>query len=168
MNLGPALIPEFDQEMGNTRKVLERIPADKLDWKAHPRLNTIRWVGTHIAHIPGWTTFTLSTECLDLSPPGGSAYQEPLANSVDEMLEKFDQHVTSARSALQTASDETLLRPWTLLNAGISIFTLPRLAVIRSFVLNHLIHHRAHLCVYLRMNGVAVPGMYGPSGDEGT
>lgn len=166
MSLVQWLLPEWDQEMANTRRVLERIPPDKLDWKAHEKSNTIRWVGTHLAHIPRWAAIALTTPSLDLAPPGGTPYQEPLASSVEQILSMFDTHTTAARSALAAANDELLAQAWSLLKGGTVIFTLPRLAVIRTFVLNHLIHHRAHLCVYLRLNNVPVPGLYGPSADD--
>jgi uncharacterized damage-inducible protein DinB len=103
---------------------------------------------------------------MDMSPPGGPAY-EPLAfGSVREILECFDRNVAEGRAALAGASDKALMEPWTLLMSGQPIFTMPRLGVVRTWVLNHMIHHRAHLCVYLRLNDVKVPGMYGPSGDE--
>ncbi len=167
MSIPHDLLPEFDFEMANTRKVLERIPADKLDWKVHEKSNTLRWVGTHLANIPGWTEITLKQDSLDIAPPGGEAYRTTEAESVSAMLEVFDRNVTSGRAAIVAARDEAFSEPWSLLSGGAVIFTLPRLTVIRRFVLSHSIHHRAHLCVYLRLNGVPVPGLYGPSGDKG-
>jgi uncharacterized damage-inducible protein DinB len=159
-------LPEFDQEMANTRKVLARIPEDKLDWKAHERSNTIGWVGTHLAEIPGWTEVTLKQDSLDISPPGGQPYRTPVASSPQAILHRFDQNVAAAQSAIAAASDEQFMQPWTLLKGGEPIFAMPRLTVIRRMVLNHSIHHRGHLCVYLRLNNIPVPGMYGPSADE--
>jgi len=164
----PQLLREFDHEMANTRKVLERLPEGKLDWKAHPKSNSIGWVGTHVANIPRWLVLTLQQESLDLAPPGGEPYQEVPRDSVAAILELFDQNVAAARSALAAAQEEALHQSWTLLRGGTVIFSMPRWMVIRLFVLNHLIHHRAHLCVYLRLNNIAVPGMYGPSADDAT
>jgi uncharacterized damage-inducible protein DinB len=166
MSIGQSLLPEFDQEMASTRKVLERIPGDKLDWKAHPKSNTIGWVGTHLANIPGWTVMTLKTESLDIAPPGGEPFREPKAESVKAILDLFDRNVAEGRATLAAAGDEEFFKPWTLLSGGSPVFTMPRMAVLRSFVLNHMIHHRAHLCVYLRLNDVPVPGLYGPSADD--
>ncbi len=166
MSLSQALLPEFDIEMGNTRRVLERIPDDKLDWKAHPKSNTIGWVGAHLAELPGWTAMILTKDSLDVAPVGGEPYRTPLASSRQNILERFDKRVAEARAAIAAATDEQFAQPWSLLQAGNTIFTLPRAAVLRSFVLNHMIHHRAHLCVYLRLNDVAVPALYGPSADE--
>jgi uncharacterized damage-inducible protein DinB len=166
MSISQSLLPEFDHEMANTRKVLERIPGDKLDWKAHEKSNTIGWVGTHLANIPGWTEMTLTKDGLDIAPPGAEPYRAPKAESVQAILETFDKNVAAGRAALVAAPDGEFFKPWSLLNGGATVFTMPRLAVLRTFVLNHLIHHRAHLCVYLRLNNVPVPGLYGPSADE--
>jgi uncharacterized damage-inducible protein DinB len=167
MSISQSLLPEFDQEMGNTRKVLERIPADKLDWKAHPKSNTIGWVGTHLANIPSWVAMTLSSDSLDIAPPGKESYRTPKTSTVKETLAEFDKSVATGRAALAAAKDEEFFKPWSLLSGGKTIFTMPKIAVIRSMVMNHSIHHRAFLCAYLRLNDVAVPGLYGPSGDEG-
>jgi uncharacterized damage-inducible protein DinB len=166
MTLAQSILPEFDHEMANTRKVLERIPDDKLDWKAHPRSNSIGWNANHLAEIPGWVEGTLSQPEWDIAPAGGPPYQSPNLRSVREILDLFDRNVAAGRKALQSATDESMQQTWSLLKAGQPLFTMPRSVVIRSFVLNHAIHHRAILCVYLRLNDVPVPGMYGPSGDE--
>jgi uncharacterized damage-inducible protein DinB len=166
MSISQSLLPEFDHEMANTRKVLERIPEDKLGWKAHEKSNTIGWVGAHLANIPGWTVMTLTSDSLDIAPPGGEPYRTPPANSVKAILEQFDKNVAAGRAALVAAHDEEFYTSWSLLSGGAKVFTMPRIAVLRSFVMNHMIHHRAHLCVYLRLNDVPIPGLYGPSADE--
>jgi uncharacterized damage-inducible protein DinB len=166
MTIGQALLPEFDQEMASTRKVLERVPDDKLDWKAHEKSNTIGWVATHLANIPSWVGYTLKQDSLDVHPPGGAAMKAPMAHSRQEILDRFDNNVAQARQELASADDAEFSKPWTLLSQGAKIFTLPKAAVLRTFVLNHIIHHRAHLCVYLRLNDIPVPGLYGPSADE--
>jgi uncharacterized damage-inducible protein DinB len=166
MSVSQSLLPEFDHEMANTRKVLERIPADKLDWKAHEKSNTIGWVGVHLADLPGWAEMTMKNELLDIAPPGGEPFRMPKAESVKAMLEVFDKNVATGRAAIAAANDEAFFKPWTLLKGGVKLFTMPRIGVLRSFVLNHSIHHRAHLCVYLRLNNVPVPALYGPSADE--
>jgi uncharacterized damage-inducible protein DinB len=168
MSISQSLLPEFDQEMANTRKVLDRIPEDKLDWKAHPKSNTIGWVSKHLADLPSWATATLKHESLDVAPPGGEPFKLPEAKSKQAMLELFDKNVADARTAISAASDADYMKTWTLLKGGQKIFAMPRIAVVRSMVLNHSIHHRGHLCVYLRLNNVPVPALYGPSGDEGT
>lgn len=165
MAYADTILPEFDHEMANTRKVLECIPEDKLAWRAHPKLNSIGWNANHLVEIPGWVEGTLTKTSWDFAPPGGEPYQSPQLSSRREMLEAFDRNVAAARKAIAAVKDDELSKPWSLLQGGKPIFTMPRAAVVRSFVLNHLIHHRAHLCVYLRLNDIPVPGMYGPSGD---
>jgi uncharacterized damage-inducible protein DinB len=163
MTFAEMILPEFEQEMANTRKVLEQVPDDKLDWKADPKFNSIGWNANHLAEIPGWVEGTLSQLAWDIE-----GYQSPDFNSRKEILALFDQNVKAAKQALQDVSDEEMTKMWSLVKGSETMFSMPRTAVIRSFVLNHTIHHRAHLCVYLRLNDIAVPGMYGPGGDAGT
>lgn len=166
MRIGQAMVPEFDMEMANTRRVLERVPDDKLDWKIHDKSNTIGWVANHLADIPAWVDMTLSHDSLDVEPVAGQPYQSPQETTVAAILDLFDRNVVQGRQLLETVEDSKLHEPWTLLRLGEEIMTLPRLAVLRTWVLNHTIHHRAHLCVYLRVNDVPVPGLYGPSADD--
>ncbi|HMP60846.1 MAG TPA: DinB family protein, partial [Gemmatales bacterium] len=126
MSIGQALLPEYDIEMANTRKVLERIPEDKFDWKAHAKSNTIGWVAAHVANIPSWTSITLTSDSLDVAPPGGEPYRTPPATSVPGLLAEFDKNVAAGRAALQTTGDEEFFKPWSLLAGGQTIFTLPR------------------------------------------
>ena len=166
MSIAKSMLPEFDQEMAGTRKTLERIPEDKLEWKAHPKSNSIGWVAAHLAEIPGWVRSTLEKDAWDLNPVGGEPYRTPTATSRQQVLEIFDRNVAAARRSLEAAKDEDLMKPWSLVSGGQTLFTMPRIAVLRGFVLNHTIHHRAVLCVYLRLNDIPVPALYGPSGDE--
>lgn len=166
MKISDALLPEFDQEMANTRKMLDRVPEDKLGWKPHPKSFTLGALAIHIATMPGWAGPTMQSDSFDYAPPGKPPMQQPNLQSKKELLDTFDKGVSEARAALASATDEQFLAPWSLLAGGKTQMTMPRIAVIRSFVLNHTIHHRAQLGVYLRLNDVAVPGMYGPSGDE--
>ena len=159
-------LPEFDHEMASTRKVLERIPDDKLSWRAHPKSNTIGWNANHIAELPGWSVSIVTEPGYDFAPVGGERYQSPKLTSTREIVELFDRNVAEARKALAALKDESLNDPWTLRGGERIIFTMPRSAVIRSFLMSHIIHHRAVLCVYLRLNNIPVPGLYGPSGDE--
>lgn len=166
MTYAEALLPEFDQEMANTRKVLERIPDDNLDWRAHPKSHTIGWNANHVADIPNWLVQVLTKPSLDVAPVGGETYPFPKLTSRRGVLELFDRNVAAARKAIAEIKDEDMGHMWTLSQGGKPFFTMPRTAVVRGMVLNHLMHHRAHLCVYLRLNDIPVPGMYGPSGDE--
>ena len=166
MSIGKSMIPEFDMEMANTRKMLERIPDDKLDWKIHEKSNTIGWVANHLADIPAWVDMTLSHDAFDVEPEPGQTYQQPNEQSAAAIVALFDKNVSQARRLLEEVEDQKLHEPWKLLKQGEEILTMPRIAVIRTWVLNHTIHHRAHLCVYFRVNDVPVPGLYGPSADE--
>ena len=166
MTYAETMLPEFDQEMANTRKVLERVPDDKLDWRAHPKSNTIGWNANHLADLPNWIVETLTKPSFDFAPVGSERYPFPKLTSRREILDLFDRNVAAARKALATTKDEEIGKMWSLMKEGKPIFTMPRAAVIRNVVLNHIIHHRACLCVYLRLNDIPVPGMYGPSGDE--
>jgi uncharacterized damage-inducible protein DinB len=166
MSYSDSILPEFDQEMAGTRKVLERVPEEKLDWQPHAKSHTIGWNANHLAELPAWAVMTLREDSLDMNPAGGQPYRTPKLTTRREILEAFDRNVAEARAALEAVTDEEIMQPWSLLNAGQAIFTMPRAAVIRSFVMNHIIHHRAILCVYYRLNEIPVPGLYGPSGDE--
>jgi uncharacterized damage-inducible protein DinB len=166
MGYAETVLPEFDKEMASTRKVLERLPEDKLDWRPHAKSNTIGWNATHLGELAGWLVQTLRTPSVDIAPVGGEQYAFPKLASRREILDLFDRNVAAARQAIEAVKDEEVRQPWTLLRAGQPLFTMPRAAVIRSVILNHMIHHRAILCVYLRLNDIPVPGMYGPSGDE--
>ncbi len=166
MPYADSILPEFDQEMANTRKVLERVPEDKLDWKPHAKSHTIGWNANHLASLPDWAVQTLTKSELDIAPVGGPRFEMPNLRTRKEILDYFDRSVASARKAIAATPDAEVFKPWSLLSGGQKIFTMPRAAVVRGFVLNHIIHHRAILCVYLRLNDVPVPGMYGPSGDE--
>jgi uncharacterized damage-inducible protein DinB len=166
MKISETLLPEFDQEMANTRKVLERVPAAKFSWKPHPKSSEFGALAAHIANMPDWAGLTLQTDSFDYAPPGAPPYETPKFSSTDQLLAAFDKSVGEARSALAAADDGKMLGPWTLMAGGKTLMTMPRVAVIRSFVMNHTIHHRAQLGVYLRLNDIPVPGMYGPTADE--
>lgn len=160
------ILPEFDEEMAKTRSVLERVPEDKLDWKPHPKSNTIGWNANHLADLASWVPVTLNESEFDFAPVDSPGYQLPNLRTRRELLELFDRNVATARAAIADFKDEQVNQPWTLKQGGNVLFTMPKGAVLRSFCLNHNVHHRAILCVYLRLNDIAVPGMYGPSGDE--
>ena len=166
MALSDALLPEFEHEMANTRKTLERVPNDKLAWQPHDKSMTMGRLAGHLAEIPGWIKETIEKDALDLAPPGQPPFKPAELNSTKEILALFDKHVSAGRTMITGASDEHLLKPWSLLSGGNTILTMPRIAVLRSFVMNHAIHHRAQLGVYLRLNNLPVPSIYGPSADQ--
>lgn len=162
MPFSQTLLPEFDEEMKNTRKLLECVPDEKFNYQPHSKSMTLGRLASHVAEMPGWVKSTLDQDSLDLQP-GASAN---VAASRDELLRMFDQGVAQARPKMLAASDEYWQRTWTLLVGGKPVLSMPRAVIMRSMILNHLIHHRAQLGVYLRLNEVAIPGMYGPSADE--
>lgn len=168
MSLSKALLPEFDHEMANARRTLERIPDDKFAWKPHERSFAMGELATHIANMLTWVVHTIERDSLDIAPPDAPKLRAPLATSQKELLDTFDQNLTAARAAIEGASDEHLFQPWTLLSGGEKVFTIPRIAVLRSAVMNHIIHHRGQMSVYLRLNDIPVPSLYGPSADEGS
>jgi len=167
MTIGQMMLSEFDQEMQNTRKTLERCPDDKWNWKPHEKSGTVGWLTSHLATMPGWTAVTLNTDQFDYAPVGGPAYEPPKIANRKELLAEFDKNVAEARAALATSSDAEMMKPWTLLAGGNTIFTMPRVACLRGMIFNHVIHHRAQLTVYYRLLGIPVPALYGPSADEG-
>jgi len=167
MSIGESLLPEFDQEMASTRRVLERVPAERFAWRPHPKSWTMGGLATHVATLPNWATFTMSGDSLDLAPGGKPIPRAEEAKSASELVARFDAHAAAARAAIAGAPDAAFAQPWTLLMNGQTIFTMPRGAVLRATVLSHIIHHRAQLGVCLRLCDVPVPAIYGPSADEG-
>ena len=167
MPIADSILPEFDNEMANTRKTLERAPDDKFAWKPHEKSMTLGRLAGHLAEMPGWGVYTLKTASFDIAPADSPAMQPFQPKSRQEVLSLFDKGVAEMRAALAAAKDDQLLQPWSLLSGGKPIFTMPRIAVIRGMILNHSIHHRAQLGVYLRLNNLPVPALYGPSADEG-
>jgi uncharacterized damage-inducible protein DinB len=157
------LLAEYDHEVATTLKLIERVPADRLAWKPHDKSMTLGGLAQHIANLPTWTAPILEQASFDLAtaPPN-----LPEPSSQEEILERFERSTAKARQALDK-TDAELTAPWTLRRAGQEMFTMPRIAAFRSFVLSHLIHHRGQLSVYLRLNDIAVPAIYGPSADEG-
>ncbi len=164
MPIADALLPEFDHEMNVTRKLLERVPEDRFDWKPHQKSMSLGQLAQHVATIPRWGDVTLSRTEFDL----GSQPAPAAMTSRAELLEAFDQHVGNARAALSGKGDGELTAAWTLKRNGSTLFSMPRTSVWRMFVMSHIIHHRAQLGVYLRMHDVPLPSIYGPSADEGS
>jgi uncharacterized damage-inducible protein DinB len=166
MSISASLLPEFDNEVATTRKCLERVPEDKFDWKPHDKSMTFGSLASHIAEMVSWTSSTIESDSFDMSPPDGPAYETFVAETQKELLETFDKNAAAARAAIAGAGDAEYVKPWSLLAGGNALFTMPKIAVIRTFVLNHVIHHRGQLSVYLRLNDIPVPSIYGPSADD--
>lgn len=162
MALIDALLPEFDHEMTLTRRVLERVPEDKLSWGPHAKSMTLGGLATHLSRLPIWAELTMSRSDFDVAanPPPVAA------TSRAEILAGFDDNVARARAVLTGRTDAELLAPWTLKRGKDTVFTMPKTRVLRSMVLNHIVHHRGQLTVYLRLQDVPLPSIYGPSADE--
>ncbi len=165
MSFAATILPELDHEMATTRSLLERVPDDKADWTPHPRSTPIGRLAMHLANLSGLGVRILELTEVDMNPPGGPPMKAPEFTSTADVLALFDENVAKARAAIAAASDDALQEPWSLRNAGHTIFTLPRAAVIRTMVLNHVIHHRGQLSVYLRLLDVPLPSIYGPTAD---
>ncbi|HXN19513.1 MAG TPA: DinB family protein [Candidatus Binatus sp.] len=167
MPIRDAILSEFNHEMISTRQTLERVPEGKGDWAPHEKSMKMGRLAGHLAELSGWAATIIGQDSLDFRPAGAPPVSPTVMTSHTQLLEVFDKKAADARTAIAAASDETLLKSWTLLSGGQTIFTMPRVAVLRSFVMNHIVHHRAQLGVYLRLNNIPVPSVYGPSADEG-
>jgi len=166
MPMNQAFLPEFDHEMAITRKFLERVPENKFDWAPHPKSMKLGDLASHLTHMPGWLENTFAQQELDVAP-GGKQMQMPKGKNSQELLAMFDKSVAAGRAALVAATDDSAwMKPWSLKANGQTLISMPRAAVVRTFVISHVIHHRAQLGVYLRLNDVPVPSTYGPSADE--
>ena len=164
MAIKDALLPEFDHEMATTRRLLERLPEAELAWKPHVKSMALGQLAGHIANLPQWCTATLASTVFDLDSLPVPRAEPPSSRAA--VIEEFDGKVAAARSQLMLTSDAEFMTPWTLKKGGQEVFTLPRISAIRSFVMNHLIHHRGQLSVYLRLKDVPLPSIYGPTADE--
>jgi uncharacterized damage-inducible protein DinB len=163
-NIASSLIAEMEHEARVARTVLERIPAEKFDWKPHEKSMSFGKLASHVAEMFGWTPSTLQLEELDFAKMDYKPY-EPA--TTQDLVEYLDKNVAEAIDVLRNTSDEQFMDNWTMRNGETVYFTMPKVAVMRSFVMNHIVHHRGQLSVYLRLNDIAVPSIYGPSADEG-
>ena len=166
MTIAENFLADFEVEMASTRRMLECIPDDGLEFQPHSKSMTLGRLAGHIAEMARWGADTAEVDELDIQPPTGDGYKPLTAESRVTVLEFFDRSVAEAAEAIGRVSDDGMRAAWTLKAHGTPIFTMPRITVLKRMVLSHIIHHRAQLSVYLRMNDVAVPGMYGPSADE--
>lgn len=166
MAIKDGILPEFDHEMGTTRRLLERVPEADFAWKPHDKSFPLGHLAGHLANIPHWVEVTLDGTSFDVAEGGENARPKPPA-SVADLLKTFDANVKKARAKIDEQTDAAFFAPWTLKSGGQDVFTMPKLAVLRSFVMNHMIHHRGQLSVYLRLRNVPLPSIYGPTADEG-
>jgi uncharacterized damage-inducible protein DinB len=168
MPISQTLLPEFDREMAGVRVTLERVPEDKFGWKPHEKSMALGRLANHLAHLVLWASATMAKSEFDVAPVGSPPPQFESFATRQELLASFDKNVAAARALLETATDDDFMKPWSLLSGGRALFTMPKAAVLRTFVLSHTIHHRAQLGLYLRLNDIPVPALYGPTADEGT
>jgi uncharacterized damage-inducible protein DinB len=157
------LIAELKMEAANTKKILERVPVDKSTWKPHAKSMAMGNLATHVSELPSWITMVINTDELNLATMD---YKPKIFDNNEALVANHDNHVTNAIAALDTADDALMAKPWVLRKGDHVILEMPKAVVIRNLALNHSYHHRAQLGVYLRLNDVAIPGMYGPSADE--
>jgi uncharacterized damage-inducible protein DinB len=165
MSIAETLLPEFDHEMANTRRMLEVVPAADATWKPHPKSYSLGDLAAHLATLPLWGKLVLEQPELDLGSPANASIARVPFTTVAELLDRFDRHVREARAALVSLPDAAMATTWTLKNRGTTVLSLPRAAVVRGFVLSHMIHHRGQLSVYLRLRDVPLPPLYGPTAD---
>ncbi|MCE1228820.1 MAG: DUF664 domain-containing protein [Firmicutes bacterium] len=161
-----ALLAEFDHEMATTRRMLERVPEAHLSWKPHPKSMSLQVLVSHLVNIPTWLPPTLEQSFIDMAPVGEAPITTPQQTSRDQWMQTFDTNVANARASLAALEAPKLAELWSLKAGEKIFFTLPKGAVLRSFIFNHLIHHRAQLGVYLRLLDVPLPSVYGPTADE--
>jgi uncharacterized damage-inducible protein DinB len=166
MSIAESMLPEFDQEATTTRKLIERVPEDQADWRPHPKSMTLGQLASHVVNLYDWGVHTLRDTEFDLNPPGGQPYNPREFVSTAALLDELDTNVREARAALAASSDEDLMVMWSLLKEGKRLFGMPRIACLRMFMLNHVVHHRGQLSVYLRLQDVPLPSIYGPTADE--
>jgi uncharacterized damage-inducible protein DinB len=164
MAIRDALLADFDHEMGTARRLLERLPEDRLGWKPHDKSMSLAGLATHISHIPEWGGPILNQLVFDLAEAPPAA---PEQTTRDGILGAFD-HARATTRGWMDKSDAEYNALWTLKRGGYQVFSVPRVAAFRSFVLHHIIHHRGQLSVYLRLLDIPVPAIYGPSADEGS
>jgi uncharacterized damage-inducible protein DinB len=157
------LLVEFDHEMGTTRRLLERVPDERLSWRPHQKSMSLGGLATHMASLPSWGTFILNHPGVDLAEVPPNQHERTTGR---EILALFEETTAAARGAMDK-SDAEYAAMWTLRRGSQEIFSMPRSGAFRSFVLNHIIHHRGQLSVYLRLNDIPVPAIYGPTADEG-
>lgn len=160
MTIPASLLPEFDQEMKSTRRVLERVPGEKAEWRPHPKSFPIGHLAQLLSWMPGWITNAIQETRLDLSKAGGYSFEK-----TETLLEQFDRNVQGARQALSNATEADFAVSWSLTHGDRVLMSLPRGDVVRQTI-SHLAHHRGQMTVYLRLLDIPVPSIYGPTADE--
>jgi len=166
MTIAQSLAGEFDHEMGNTRRVLERVPGAHVAWRPHAKSFSLGDLALHIANVPTWMGITLNMPEFDMDPDNNPEAPDRAWESTESLLATFDANVAAARHILTGTTDGQMMEPWTFKKRGKLVLTMPKVAVVRAFVFSHIVHHRGQLTVYLRLKDVPLPGIYGPTADE--
>lgn len=164
MAFADSFLPEFDNEMKTTRALLERVPFDRSSWKPHTKSTDLGGLASHVANLAGFGVGIVTTDGIDMAAPGARDGMRRF-ESTNDALAAFDENVAKTREALATLQDKDLGTTWTLRMGDHVILSLPRAAVLRTLMMNHIIHHRGQLSVYLRLNDVPLPSIYGPTAD---
>jgi uncharacterized damage-inducible protein DinB len=163
MKLNQAFIAELKHESAQTKKLLERVPDTLFDYKPHEKSMTMKALATHLAEIPSWIEPTISGDEIDF---GKMEYKPPVINNNAELMKLFEESLKTGIAGLEKADDANLAGIWTAKNNDVVVFAMPRAQVIRGMMLSHIIHHRAQLGIYLRLNDIPLPPVYGPTADE--
>jgi uncharacterized damage-inducible protein DinB len=167
MKLTELFLGQLERESASTRRVLERVPEGKNDWKPHGKSMPMGYLATLVATMPSWIVMMVNQDELDIDPPGGKKYEQPELGTARELVEALDSSVAKAREALENTTDEHLMTLWRFVVGGNVVSELPRHVMLSDAVFSHLAHHRGQLTVYLRLNDAMVPAIFGPSADEG-
>lgn len=161
-----AFLAELDHEAATTRRLLERVPEDKLTWKPHEKSMTLSRLAGHVAEMPGWARTILADDVFEADKAGERGYRPHQPETVAELLQVHDESLAAFRAAAQGVSDETLRGSWRMVKGGQTLLEMPRTVAVRSFIISHIIHHRGQLSVYLRLLDVPLPSIYGPTADD--
>jgi len=165
VSIAQGFLPEFDNELKTTRSLLAIVPEAQKDWTPHPKSMTLGQLAQHIVDMMGWVGPTMTADSFDIAPPGGAAWVPPQFTTTATLLADFDRNAATARAGIAGASDEAMHATWSLLRGGQTLMAMPRIASLRGMLMNHVIHHRGQLTVYLRLRNVPLPSIYGPTAD---
>ena len=166
MKLTELFLDQLESEVPATRRVLERVPERRNDWRPHDKSMPLGYLAALVANMPGWIDFMVNRDFLDVASPEGAKFKPQVVATNPELLQAFGISIAKARNTLQSTNDDHLMKPWKFLAGGRAVSERPRYAMIRDAVFSHLAHHRGQLTVYLRLNNVKVPSVYGPTADE--